>query len=275
MLQKIKHNKIKNTGILYEVLVRKIIEQSINNKPPVAYGIFNRHFKKNRELTKQLELYTLMIQTKYDTEAKAAALLQQVNQLRMGIDEVKLDREKYSCIKQLKMNYNLKRLFQVNLNTYKLYASVYKIFESIKVRDYNPLNIIEAKHQIISFMVHPINEQKGKAQQIQQFSKMTTPQKEQILQLFVQKFNEKYQTLTVKQKELLKKYAYHTSDSEQINQYMNTEIDALRMSLYEYKDNSLVTDTILQMDNIKSIKSVQDKIYAVLNLYEIERQITK
>lgn len=274
MLEEIKHNKIKNTGIIYQVLVRKIVQQSINNMPSVAYTIFNRYFKKDKELTKQLELYNLMLETKYDTEAKAAALLEQLTQLRMNIDEVKLQREKYACIKQMKANYNLKKIFQAKLNNYKLYASVYKIFQSLKYKSYNPLNIIEAKHNMINHMINPMRQQKQKIQELQQFSAKSKADKESILKIFVEKFNQKYQTLRTKQKQLLKKYAYYMSDMDVINQYMDGEIDALRKSLYQHKDNPEVTNVILQMDNIKSIKNIQDKIYAVLNLYEIEGELS-
>jgi hypothetical protein len=52
MLETIKHNKIKNTGIIYEILIRKIIDESVNNRKPIAYGIFTKYFNKHHQLYK-------------------------------------------------------------------------------------------------------------------------------------------------------------------------------------------------------------------------------
>lgn len=275
MLQKIKHNKLKNTGLIYEALVRKIIDQAVNNKPTVAYGIFNRHFKKSKELSKQLELYTIMLQSKFDTQPKANAVLQQILRLRMNIDQVKLQQQRYMCIKQLKKRYDVKKLLQTKINYYKLYASIYKIFESLKKTSYNPINIVQSKHNIIQHMMNPMKQQKVRTQQLMQFSKMNKDQKQRILTLFVQKFNEKYSSLSVQQKDLLKKYAYNMSDTDAVHQYMDKEIDALKKSLYEHKHLPQVTEMLLQADSVKQIKNIQDKIYAVLNMYEFQRELNK
>ncbi len=270
MLETIKHNKIKNTGIIYEILIRKIIDESVNNRKPIAYGIFTKYFNKHHQLYKQLQLYNLMTNTKYDNKQKASCLLQQVIQLRMHIDDSQLQREKYKCIQELKKHYDIKALFATKLNNYKIYGSVYRIFESLKKTSYNPINIVQSRNDIISNMINSITQQNNSLQQMRMFSTLNKQDKQQILLMLVEKINQKYRDLSDKQKQLLTKYAYTMSDTSDLEQYINEQIKNIKKSLYEHRYESQITDVLLQMDNIRELQSIQDKVYAVLNLYQIQ-----
>lgn len=273
MLETIKHNKIRNTGIIYEILIRKIIDESVNNRKPIAYGIFTKYFNKHRQLYKQLQLYNLMTNTKYDNKQKASCLLQQVIQLRMHIDDSQLQREKYKCIQELKKHYDIKALFATKLNNYKIYGSVYKIFESLKKTSYNPINIVQSRNDIISNMINSITQQNNSLQQMRMFSTLNKQDKQQILLMLVEKINYKYKDLSDKQKQLLTKYAYTMSDTSDLEQYINEQIKNIKKSLYEHRYESQITEVLLQMDNIQELQSIQDKIYAVLNLYQIQETL--
>ena len=53
-----KHSKVKNTGILFELLVRQITSDTLNNvSQPPAVAIIKEHFNKNTALRKELYLY--------------------------------------------------------------------------------------------------------------------------------------------------------------------------------------------------------------------------
>lgn len=88
--------------------------------------------------------------------------------------------------------------------------------------------------------------------------------------MLVEKINQKYRDLSDKQKQLLTKYAYTMSDTSDLEQYINEQIKNIKKSLYEHRYESQITDVLLQMDNIRELQSIQDKVYAVLNLYQIQ-----
>ena len=54
---KLKHSKCKNTGILFELLVRQIAADTLGGKNSLALEIIKFHFKKGTELTKELNFY--------------------------------------------------------------------------------------------------------------------------------------------------------------------------------------------------------------------------
>ena len=63
-----KHSKYKNTGILYELLVRQIATETLNNaNPPNAMGIIKSHFNKKTQLGKELVLYQNLVKERFDT----------------------------------------------------------------------------------------------------------------------------------------------------------------------------------------------------------------
>lgn len=274
MLEKIKHNKIKNTGLIYQILVRKMIQQATNGKKPTAYNIFNNFFSKDKALGKQLAIYNLLTNTKYENKDMASSLFEEALDLRMKIDDIRLDKQKYYCIKQIKKHYRIKPLFQTKVDNYKVYASIYKVFESLRYSEYNPLTIVQSRHHVLDFMLRPLQEQSQvDSQDMKLFREQDYDVKEAALTLYVQKFNQKFAVLNESQKQLLKKYTYTMTDNTQLDGYMNKEIDRLHQ-MFKDDDNEKVQQIFENVDKIKSINNIQDKLYSVLNLYEIEN-ITK
>ena len=61
-----KHNKIKNTGILFELLTRQITVDVLNNeKDSSSIKILKEFFNANTELGKENELYKILTEKKY------------------------------------------------------------------------------------------------------------------------------------------------------------------------------------------------------------------
>ena len=74
-----KHNKIKNTGILFELLTRQIAVDVMNdskNSPSVK--IIKEFFNENTQLGKENELYKVLIEKKYKTTEQANILIEAV-----------------------------------------------------------------------------------------------------------------------------------------------------------------------------------------------------
>jgi hypothetical protein len=86
-MKKIKHSKFKNTGILFELLVRQITLEVLNgDKTEKAKGIVQEFFKQGTELNKELRLYDLLVQEKYSTESRAEKFIDTVNEAHTKID---------------------------------------------------------------------------------------------------------------------------------------------------------------------------------------------
>ena len=70
-MKKIKHSKFKNTGFLFELLTRQITLEILNNSTEKSKKIVSEFFGAKTELSKELRLYNLLINEKYNTESKS------------------------------------------------------------------------------------------------------------------------------------------------------------------------------------------------------------
>ena len=96
MSSKTKHSKIRNTGILFELLTRQITVDVLNNdKKGSAANILKEFFNKNTQLGKEYELYRVLTVENYKSETKANHLVDAVLSARVKLNDASLKREKY------------------------------------------------------------------------------------------------------------------------------------------------------------------------------------
>ena len=102
----IKHSKFKNTGILFEILVKKITSDTLSGKNSKAIKIIKEYFV-NTELGKEYKLYETMFKTKNLTEHRANMVLNTILEQSKKLNRTKLKGDKYRLIKELKKHYIL------------------------------------------------------------------------------------------------------------------------------------------------------------------------
>ena len=129
-MRKVKHNKIRNTGLLFEFLLRQITSDVLNkDQKSKAVEIVKQKFNENTELGKELALYNILITKKFKSDSKADYFINEVMKTRSDLNNSTLRREKYNLIKEIQSNYNLQKFMSSKVPNYKTYASIYKLFE--------------------------------------------------------------------------------------------------------------------------------------------------
>ena len=98
---RIKHSKFKNTGLLFELLVRTITSDTLNGKESPAINILKKYFV-NTELGKEYKLYETVFKKSIISEGKANIILNTVLETSRKLNRSALRREKYNIIKELK-----------------------------------------------------------------------------------------------------------------------------------------------------------------------------
>ena len=128
-MSKITHSKYKNTGILFELLVRQIASDTVSGKDSAAIDLVKKYFSKT-ELNKEYKIYQTLINTKLLTEGKAESLINGTLEMSSRLNRTALKREKYNLIKEIRSNYNIEEFFKSKINYYTQYAAVYNLIES-------------------------------------------------------------------------------------------------------------------------------------------------
>ena len=68
-MKKIKHSKFKNTGFLFELLTRQITLEILNGSEEKAKEIIKEFYGRGTQLSKELRLFNLIINERYNSEA--------------------------------------------------------------------------------------------------------------------------------------------------------------------------------------------------------------
>ena len=149
-MKKIKHSKFKNTGVLFELLVRQITLEVLNgDKTENAKNIVREFFAPSTELNKELRLYDLLLKEKYSSETKADRLVETVCEAHTKLNYAKLSKEKYNLIKEVAEKFDLEQFLSSPISNYKVLASIYKVFESKRDEKYDIKDIFNSKITLI------------------------------------------------------------------------------------------------------------------------------
>ena len=82
MNKKIKHSKYKNTGILFEILVRQLAADVMSNRENISQKIIKESFNSKGELLKELDLYNNLNREKFNSDSKADHFIEAVLSVR-------------------------------------------------------------------------------------------------------------------------------------------------------------------------------------------------
>lgn len=250
----IKHSKYKNTGILFEIIVKKITSDTLSGKDSPATQILKKYFI-NTELGKEYKLYETVSRTKGTTEGKANTVLATVLEMSQKLNRTSLRKEKYNLIKDLKEHYNLDSLFKTKIHDYKTHAAVYtllEIYNSDKLS--NPDQIIDNKVTLLESMVtRGVDAGKVKEDIIEEFKSYDKDVRTLTYYVLLEKFNSKYDNLNGKQKEILKEFINSVDNTSHLKSFYNKEIVEIK---------SLLSKEIRVIEN----KALQIKLEEVLKL---------
>tara|TARA_A100001201_G_scaffold69666_1_gene64249 strand:- start:2513 stop:3376 length:864 start_codon:yes stop_codon:yes gene_type:complete len=279
----IKHNKIKNVGVLFELLTRQITSDTINgidNSP--AISIIKEFFNKNTYLTKELNFYKALQEQKYKTESKVDRFIDLVISEHSKLSQVKLKREKYSLIKEIKKNYNLENFFKSHVSSYKLNASIFNILEYTNSKQSkNPSLIMKSRTFINEHVLDNKSNKTFKSKVIKEYSKQDKDLRLLSYKILLEKFNSKYGSLTIKQKQLLKEYINNISNTTKLKKYIIKEINTVTRALdllTKRVKNDVVKikleEVIQQIKLIKKDGKVRDKhLVSILRSYDLVSEV--
>tara|TARA_Y100000593_G_C4268634_1_gene316165 strand:+ start:330 stop:1217 length:888 start_codon:yes stop_codon:yes gene_type:complete len=251
--QKIKHSKIRNTGLLYEFLLRQITADVLDKQnKSTAVHILKRRFNENTELGKELALYNIIVNKKFKTDKQADYFINEVLAERGKLNSSTLKREKYNLIKTLKENYNLNKFLSSKVNNYKTYASIFKLFEYYNVL--SPDQKTEAHFNLVEHVT--TNKKELKLSETVGGTKLPNDEDLRILtyRTLLEKFNQKYTKLNLPQKSLLRAYINNVSGTNSLKEFIEKIKPIMKKDLNKYSKN--LQDKVVKIKLKEAVKSM-------------------
>ena len=254
--KRIKHSKYKNTGLIFEFLLRQITSDILNDETDnSAVKLIKKFFNERTELGKELGLYNLLVSEKYKNDKKADYFITEVLNRRLSLNNSALRREKYNLIKRIQENYNVRNFFSSRVPNYVVYASISKLFEY--ANDISPEEKTESYFNILEHVttntilnsntkLNPVNKKLQEDEDLRILTYKT----------LLERFNNKYNFLSRNQKVLLREYINNISNNNSLNEYFSNKIPNLKRELKKYSPN--VKGKVAKIKLTEAINSVDE-----------------
>ena len=279
---KLKHNKFKNTGILFELLTRQITADIMSNKESAAVDIVKNYFSRG-ELAKEYKLYQALTKANALSEIKAETVLSSTIKLSERLNRTSLRKEKYNLIKEIKKHYDLEEFFKAKIHNYKAYAAVYNLIEAqISSEFIEPTFVIENKVTLLEFLTKQnVDKNKVEDQVMTEYAAQDKNTRALISKIMIEKFNEKYANLLPEQRDVLKIYINKISNTVSLRDYVNESFANIKNTLTELTDKVVDQRTQIKLKELQSIikpidkhESVKDEdILNLLQFHELIHEI--
>ena len=282
-MNKIKHSKIKNTGILFELLTRQITVDILNGNNSGAVVLLKKYFSEKTELGKEYKLYEFLLKSTYKSENKANSLIDAVISARQKLHNSVLRREKYNLIKEIKEKYDVTEFFKSKLPNYKAFASIYKVLQSESTPEkFNPKETTDSRYSIVEHIVgKKVIANKKSEKLVENYKKQDKDLRLLSYKILVDKFNSKYKSLNTAQKNLLKEYINNISNTNSLKEFIGNEGKKVKKILAKYvsKVDDKITkiklnEAVNQVDTLTKGRFIKDKqVVSLMRYYELIKEI--
>jgi len=280
----IKHSKYKNTGILFELLVRQITADTLSGADSKATKILKKYFVKT-ELGREYKLYETLLKNNNITEGKAEIVINSIIESSKHLNRGALKRQKYNLIKEISNHYDLEEFFKTKLPNYKSQAALYTLLEIYNSENLsNPTQIIENKLIILETLTtKPVNKQKVKDDLLTEFQSYDKDLRILTYRVMLEKFNGKYESLNDNQKLVLKEFINSVDSTPKLREFYNTKITEIKSQLSDISEK--VSDKAVQIKLTevnkmlaplgKTSKVDNDDLVNLLQYYALLEELSK
>jgi len=239
---KIKHSKFRNTGLIFELLIKQVASDTLNNKDSAAISVIKKHFANKSTLAKEYKLYEFIVRNRSVSQSRAEAIVSTITEVSRKLDQKVLKNQKYDLIANIKEHYDINEFFGIQVRDYKALAALYCLLEGQNTETLiNPQMLVDNKTTILEHLTSkPQDENEVKDALVEEYSKYDKDLKLLTFKILLEKFNDKYKDLLPEQKRILKEFITSVNSGTRLRNIVNKELDTL---------SSIVSELAANVDN--------------------------
>lgn len=279
----VKHSKYKNTGILFELLVRQITSDTLSGVDSKAATILKKHFVKT-ELGKEYKLYETLLNNIRLSEGKADIIISTLLESAKYLNKSALRRQKYNLIKEIKANYDVDEFFKTKLPNYKTQAAFYTLLEMYDgVNQPEPNQVISNKLILLEHLTSAPVTTVAKDTLMEEFKSYDKDIRMLTYRALLEKFNSKYANLNEGQKSVLKEFINSVDNPAKLKDFYNTKITEIKSDLTKLNKKVKDKTTQIKINEVSNIlvtldkndKISNDDMTNLLHYYELLEELRK
>ena len=280
---KIKHSKYKNSGLIFELLVKQVAADTLNKKDSPAVDIIRKFYSGNTSLAKEYRLYEFVTKNNKISQNKAEAIVSTIIEISRKLNQESLRKQRYELIAEIKDNYNIEDFFAIKVRDYKPLAALYCLMEAQNNDQLiDPNFIVNNKVTILEHLTSDNQDAKEvKDTLIEEYSKYDKDLRLLAYKLLLEKFNDKYKDLLPEQKNILKEFITSVSSTNRLRDLINKEIVVIKERIEALADkvNNEVTKIKLNeiINNISEVskkeKVSENHLVNLMQYYELINEL--
>lgn len=259
---KIKHSKYRNTGLIFELLVKQIAADTLSRKESPAVSIIKKNYTGNSALVKEFKLYQFILKNQGIGQNKAESILSTITEISRKIDRKILKEQKYKLISDIKQAYNIDEFFSIQTPNYKAVASLYCLLEAQNNDQLvDPEMLVNYKTTLLEHLTDSKQDKNEvKDTLIEEYSKYDKDLKLLTFKILLEKFNDKYKNLLPEQRNILKEFITAVNSQSRLRNIINEELSKISKLVLDM--SSRVKDQVIKikLDEVaKNIKPLPNK----------------
>jgi hypothetical protein len=259
---KVKHSKYKNTGLVFELLVKQIASDTLSKKDSPALSVLKKFYAGKSSLAKEYKLYEFISKNSNVSPLRAEAILSTITEISRKLDQAAIKKQKYELIAEIKTHYNVDEFFAIQVRDYKALAALYCLLETQNNADnVDPSSLIENKTTILEHLTSKAqNEDDVKDTLIEEYSKYDKDLRLLTFKILLEKFNDNYKDLLPEQKNILKEFITSVNSTTRLRTIVNEELEKIATKVIELSQK--VSDQVIKIkleEVKKAIKPVSNK----------------
>lgn len=250
-----KHNKKRNVGLVYEMLLQYITENVMNDnhaKAKKAVAIVEKRYSKGTELYKEFRLFNALANSSVSGTHVAAGILAEAKNAARRLNQKRLEKEKSLLIKDINYQLNESTFFHRKINNFKDLATIQLVINEWTMGDMSDLSkMVQYEKRLVENLIAEKNPlvEIGCDERSDRL----------VFKVMSEKINEKYSTkLLSEQKDIIRNYAIYANNPEALKYYLTSVKSKTIKCLNEFKkncDNKIVLSKIGKVKrNISSLK---------------------
>ena len=246
-----KHNKKRNVGIVYELLLQHISNKLIEGdkrSAKIATKLIEQNFKKGTELYKEFRLFNALSKSNITNTHTVASIINEAKIASKKLDQKKLEREKSKLLKDINYRINDKNFYYRSIPNYRDLGLVQMALNEWRTTESDIKKLVDLEVRIGELLL------KDKNIITEDKDYNVTHSDRLVLKILTEKFNKRYNDdLTRDQKKIIEHYVFLSDKNPSLleNFFTQKKKEAI-VILESFEDKSDNKYLLSKVDNVKS-----------------------
>ena len=279
---RIKHSKYKNTGLIFELLVKQIAADTLSRQDSPAVQVLKKFYTGKSSLVREFRLYEYILKNKGVSQMKGETILSTITEVSRKIDRTAIKKQKYELIAEIKNSYDLDEFFSMKVRDYKPLAALYCLMEAQNAELVDPQFIVDNKTTLLEHLTSSKQDETDvKDALVEEYSKYDKDLRLLTYKILLEKFNGAYDNFLPEQKTILREFINASESQVKLRTLINEELEKISTAVNELKEK--VSDDIakIKLDEVaKTITPISNKtkvgdnhIINLLQYYELVNEL--